>query len=63
MSVAPRIRNGPNVLCILCGQVANHVSLRCYQCRNNKWQVMPHETQADRDYLAWLRQRDAEKDA
>ena len=56
-----RMANGPNVLCILCGQIANHASLRCEQCRPAGWQILPHETQADRDYLEWLRQRDAER--
>ena len=48
-----RIPNGPQILCLDCGAISNHVSLRCAKCRAS----LPEPTAADRAYLEWKRTR------
>jgi len=44
------VRLIPNVLCLDCGAIANHVSLRCAKCRAS---LPPEPTAADRAYVEW----------
>lgn len=48
--------SGPNVLCLMCGAVANHTSLLCEQ---HRWpSCLEHNpTKADLLYMAWRVQR------
>jgi hypothetical protein len=56
--------NGPNILCVECGAVCNHVSLRCVAHRQPQPDLICRRggdglTDADRAYLEWKRQKDA----
>jgi hypothetical protein len=44
------IPNGPQILCLDCGAIANHVTLRCDACRRS---MPPQPTAADRAYVEW----------
>jgi len=46
------IPNGPQILCLDCGAIANHVTLRCDACRRS---LPPQPTAADRAYVQWRR--------
>ena len=54
MSASYPTTAGPNFLCVDCGTIANHVSLRCASCRAL---AEPALTDADYAYLDWQRQR------
>ena len=49
------IPNGPQILCLDCGAISNHVSLRCAKCRAS---LPPEPTAADRAYVEWRRSQD-----
>jgi hypothetical protein len=56
----PRMRNGPNTLCNMCGGISNHVSGLCGPHRvATGWQPGQPVTIGDRLYQEWLRNRDA----
>jgi hypothetical protein len=55
----PLMRNGPNILCRMCGAVSNHVSQLCGACRLEDGHVSMRA--ADRAYLEWKRRRDARR--
>lgn len=58
---APRLPNGPQVLCRVCGAISNHITGLCDDhrtpdiiCRRGRL------SQADYAYLEWKRQKDAD---
>lgn len=59
-TTAPRIPNGPQILCRMCGEVCNHMSGLCAKhrkpdliCRRGSGWL----TDADRAYLEWKNSR------
>lgn len=57
----PRMTDGPNIMCRMCGTISNHVTGLCYQHRRAEDGYVGL-TCADQAYLAWKRQRDAGND-
>jgi hypothetical protein len=55
----PRMPNGPNTLCRMCGAISNHVSGLCGEHRRDAWWS---DAPGDRLYREWLRTRDQAKD-
>ena len=53
----PRIANGPQILCLVCGEVSNHVSLLCAKHRIICARGGDGLTKADRAYLEWKNNR------
>jgi len=55
----PRIPNGPQILCRICGEISNHVTLLCATHRDpDNLSVRVYLTAADRAYLAWKRDKE-----
>jgi hypothetical protein len=57
----PIMEDGPNILCIVCGAICNHMTLRCAKHRQADWDEGPGPTNADMEYLKWKQNRDAER--
>lgn len=56
--MTPTISCGPNIVCMMCGKVCNHISSLCEAHR--KQILGPDEvqmTKSDMDYINWKAQR------
>jgi hypothetical protein len=49
----PRITDGPQILCRMCGAVSNHHTGLCALHRDPEYCALVGLTEADRAYLAW----------
>lgn len=61
MSDVPRISNGPQILCRMCGEICNHFSglCRAHRREDDAFHVTARGlSKADRAYLDWKRKRD-----
>lgn len=63
-TTVPRIANGPQVLCRMCGAVCNHMSGLCAKHRPDIVCTRGGDglTDADRAYLEWKRGRDERRE-
>jgi hypothetical protein len=59
-AAVPRIPSGPQILCIECGEICNHISLLCEKHRRPDLICTrggERLTDADRAYLEWQKLR------
>lgn len=57
-TTVPRMKNGPNILCLECGAISNHVSLLCPRHRLDlEVQKNPEMSRGDHAYLVWKQER------